>query len=307
MKQIRLAIIVLVFVEMVGCSPSKTTPAETPFSTLTVLPTSTSVPTNTPEKFTDVYIGFPDGMLIEYGGDITIASSDNVSMRNLRIGICPMQIGNNWQNVIHGINSFTVQGQISSLELSKENTYETTCESIANSKKSNFTTFRLETLSAKQFIDINIKVDPTIKLIERTYEGIMYIKTPTNFIGEPGSATLESAIFGRFADSAIYLIQRQWGIADFKIRVECDNCNEKEETFNLSFRENINIAGCKVLTKDENYITESCLFWFLFTVPENSSDILPKTEDHYFLATQNDSKYNSLVEISKEQFFGNVP
>lgn len=299
MNQIRLVIILLVAIEVIGCSPI--TQTEIPFPTSTFLPTSTSAPVNTQEKFANVSISVSD-----YGG-ISITSSDNISMRNVRLSICQTQTGNNWQNTVHGINSFTIEVQTTSIEFSRENSYETTCEPTADNKEANFNAFRIETLPANQFFYIIIKFDPSIKLIERTYEGKMYIKAPTNFIGEPSGVTLESAVFGRFADSAIYLIQRQWGIADFKIRVECDNCNEKEGIFNLSFRENINIAGCKILTQDENYITESCLFWFLFTVPENSGEILPKTEDHYFLATQNNSKHDSLVEISKEQFFSNEP
>lgn len=309
MNQIRLPIILLIMLAVAGCSSSESTQAETPFAISALLP-MTSTPVNTPEEHTRLLMEFQNNGPIENGANILISSSDDVSMRNLRISVCLTQIGNNWRNIVRGIDSFSIEAKTSLFDFSKENTLETTCGLTTASKEVTFTTD--ETLPGKDHAAIVIKVEPSVKLIVRTYEGKMYIKAPTKLIGEPGGVTLESAVFGRFAESAIYLIQKRWGMADFRVRVECDNCISKEETYSLSFRENMNIAGCKILTQDVNYITESCLFSFSFSAPEDFSGFLPEKEDRYFLAIEESSEsdlytYHSLSEISKEQFYKNTP
>lgn len=309
MNQIRLPIILLVMFAVTGCSSSESTQAKTPFTISTILP-MTSTPINTPEEHTSLLMGFQNNGPIESGANISITSSDDVSMRNLRISICLVQIGNTWRNVALGIDSFSIEAKASLFDFSKENTLKTTCGLTTASKEVTFTTD--EILPGKEYAAIVIKIDPSVKLTARTYEGKMYIKTPTKLIGGPGGITIESAVFGRFADSAIYLIQKRWSVADFRVRVECDNCISKEETYSLSFRENMNIAGCKILTQDTNYITESCLFSFSFSTPEDFSGFLPEKEDRYFLAVEDVPEsdlygYHSLSEISKEQFYTNTP
>lgn len=236
---------------------------------------------------------------------ISIKNQGKVTLKNLMVKICTVQISSSWQQDIQDITSLVIEPKSLASKFTQEYHYDDNCFSVRENGNINAALLSFESLPVDQYIDITIKMKSTVDKPERDYEGKAYIKIPADlFSDETNNGIIIGNTIFLFGDSLVYFFAEKWALAHLYVQIKCDSCIDSWESYGYSLFKERNVVNCEIHSKDDSFIRMSCGFLFKYYA-NDASNLLPEKETFYFFVTRNSDSKSGITPITREQYESN--